>query len=69
MAMTIVGAQDLPIPGGLNRADPIDGGAVDVQVDANATRSGSSLCGPASGVVTWRGLYVLDTEITIELAR
>jgi hypothetical protein len=53
------GEQDLPIPGGLNRGDPIDG-AIDIEVDAHATRTGSSLCGPLSGVATWRGKYALD---------
>jgi hypothetical protein len=60
-----VGAQELPIPGGLNRADPIDG-AIEIEVDMEASRSGSSLCGPTSGVMRWTGTYELDPEITLD---
>jgi len=63
--------QTLPISGGVNRADyqnePADplqdpSGQIDAEVDVNATRAGSSLCGPASGVGGFSGLYDLDPD-------
>jgi hypothetical protein len=52
-----IAEQELPIPGGVNRADPIEGG-IDVEVDLFATSDNPAFCGPESGVATWTGRYV-----------
>jgi hypothetical protein len=60
-----VDAQELPIPGGVNRADPVDGG-IDVEVDVIATND-NSLCGPTpEGVGRFTAFYDLNPTITID---
>jgi hypothetical protein len=49
-------AQDLPILGGVNRADPTSDG-IELEVDADAS-SNNPVCGPSRGVLTWTGVYV-----------
>jgi hypothetical protein len=64
-----VGAQDLPITGGQNDADLINEGgasAINATVDVNATRSGSALCGPASGVGGFAGVYDLNPDVSFD---
>jgi hypothetical protein len=54
-----IDAQELPIPGGINRADPVDGG-IDVAVDMIATND-NTLCGPTpEGVAHLTAFYDLS---------
>jgi hypothetical protein len=57
-----VGPQDLPIPGGVNRADFTEEG-IDIEVDVLATNN-NSLCGPTpSFIARFTAQYALDTDI------
>jgi hypothetical protein len=63
--------QTLPVSGGINTANLVNEGQsnafIDADVDVNATRAGSSLCGPASGVGGFTGDYALNpTSVTFE---
>lgn len=63
-----VGPQDLPVPGGVNRADFIDE-AIDIEVDVLATNN-NSLCGPTpSFIARFTAGYALDTAIGPDPAR
>lgn len=61
-----VAAQELPIPGGISEGNLLDeGGAdpsIDADVDVNASRTGSTLCGPATGVGGFTGIYAVDPD-------
>jgi hypothetical protein len=64
-----VGAQQLPISGGQNSANLLnEGGAtvIDADVDVNATRVGSSLCGPTNGVMALTADYDVDPDISFD---
>jgi hypothetical protein len=63
--------QDLPISGGGSSADLLNEGSngletIAADVDVNATRTGSSLCGPASGPGGFSGDYLLDTAVSFD---
>jgi hypothetical protein len=50
------GPTGIDLPDATSSAD-IEEHAFEVNVNMPATRSGSSLCGPASGTANWAGLY------------
>jgi hypothetical protein len=62
--------QELPIPDGWSVADLLDEGGtnpgLDVFVDMVANRTGSPLCGPATGVWTWAGFYQADPSFRFD---
>jgi len=64
-----VAAQQLPITGGINQANLLNEGgatAIDANVDVAASRTGSSLCGPATGVGGFTGVYDLNPDVSFD---
>jgi hypothetical protein len=64
-----VAAQQLPISGGVNSANLLNEGgatAIDANVDVNASRTGSTLCGPATGVGGFTGVYDLNPDVSFD---
>jgi hypothetical protein len=61
-----VAEQELPVEGGISEADLVGAGTADptipAAVDVNATRTGSSLCGPSAGVGGFDGEYHVDPD-------